>query len=359
MLFYYFLPISIFLVSLLLYLFKFPQKGIMFVNVLILIIFASIRAPSVGADLNNYENIFIDIAEHSWNEVPYMAKIHNVEVVFAYFNKLISVFTSNPQIYISIVATILYSAFGVFFLKYSKIPWLSICLFVLYGSYFHSYNIMRQYLATAILLCALDGLFEKKKVKFIFSVLLALCIHTSAICCLAGYVLFYIKPRRKHYIMLLSIILVLMLAGDNIVRWILSFTYKDYFWTLGKVSVDRGSMAFFQFFIYIIMALTIDIYSLKDGKNEIFLIFLGISAAFATLSTASRVFSRCMYYFDWSIVILIPNIVSSLSWKKTGVLKVYIYSLFILFFFIWLEFYMMTADADGIVPYSYFWGKIY
>ena len=358
MLFYYIFPISILVISFILYNIKISEKKIVILDVCILILFASIRANSVGSDLNNYENIFTDIFRHSWAEVPYMAKIHNVELMFAYFNKFVSLFTSNVQIYISFLAIIIYSAFGAFFIKYSKMPWLSMVLFVLYGTYFHTYNIMRQYLATVFFLCALDSLLEKKKLKYIISIILASCIHKSAICCLIGYVLFYIKPKRKHYIMLTSLILVLMLAGDKFVNWVLSFVYKDYFGTLGKASVDRGGMALFLFFTYVVMAIIVDLYSLKDGKNEIFLVILGISAAFASLSLTSRVVSRCLYYFDWIIAVLIPNVVGAISWKKTGIIKAFAYIIAILFFFIWLEYFMLSADADRIVPYNYFWKTI-
>ena len=86
----------------------------------------------------------------------------------------------------------------------SEIPELSIFLFFTLGYYFSSMNVVRQYVAVAILFWASKYIWEKKWKKFLFFIIVATGFHTSAI--IGGLFLLACSVRLnvKYYIGLIG-----------------------------------------------------------------------------------------------------------------------------------------------------------
>lgn len=103
------------------------------------------------------------------------------EIGFYLFNKFVALFTSDGQWLIALCSIITIGVcYGQLF-KQSKTYILSITLFYLSYNYFISLNNIRQSLASAILLVAIECLINGEKIKFVAWVLIASTIHRVSI----------------------------------------------------------------------------------------------------------------------------------------------------------------------------------
>lgn len=99
------------------------------------------------------------------------------EYGFYLLNKGITLFTDNGQWLIAICSVVTIGICYRQIFKQSKSYVLSISLFYLSFFYFISLNNVRQALASALLLIAIDKLIHGEKIKFIFWVLIASSLH--------------------------------------------------------------------------------------------------------------------------------------------------------------------------------------
>ena len=68
---------------------------------LLFTVFVMLRHESVGNDTTNYIMYFNTFKRMSWEDV---AK-YSLEIGFSYFNKIVSVFTDSPQVFLAVTAT--------------------------------------------------------------------------------------------------------------------------------------------------------------------------------------------------------------------------------------------------------------
>lgn len=99
------------------------------------------------------------------------------EIGFYLLNKFVTLFTSNGQWLIALCSIITIGICYDQIFKQSKTLIISIVLFYLSYNYFISLNNIRQSLASAILLVAMECLINGEKIKFVVWVLIASTIH--------------------------------------------------------------------------------------------------------------------------------------------------------------------------------------
>ena len=124
--------------------------------------------------------------DYFYTYIPQFNKIINgernyYEIGFYYFNKFIGIFTSNGHAVIIITSIIFIGIVYREIYRYSRQYWLSIILFYLSFVYFISLNNIRQSMASALLLIAIELLIQKKRIGFAFCVLIATSIHQIAV----------------------------------------------------------------------------------------------------------------------------------------------------------------------------------
>lgn len=159
--------------------------------VLTLSFFAGFRAYSVGRDTQSYVFIFQQII--NGNEITQ-------EIGFEYFSKVILWLTSNTTVLLFVYSLIIYGCiiFRLWDLRiYASFTCSTITFFSMY--YFESMNIMRQFVAMALIFYATKYIAERKYFRFSFMLLLATTFHTSALLGL-GYLateIFFWKSLNK------------------------------------------------------------------------------------------------------------------------------------------------------------------
>lgn len=173
------------------------------------IFLSGMRGTTVGADTIGYLRMFNRVGEVSWREIleAFVAVYFRGRVPlsssenFLYkdpgyliFQKFIHIFTNNGQMYLIIVAAIVFASLGYFIYKNSDDPAFS---YVLFSALFYSFYAItgtRQALATVLVVfIGFEFIKRKEKWKFIFTALIAFTLHKSALL----FVPFYFLAQKE------------------------------------------------------------------------------------------------------------------------------------------------------------------
>lgn len=164
---------------------------------------AGVRDETVGSDVLGYgRGTFLSsIKYHSLSD--FIAKT-DLENGYCAINYIVSRFTDNPHWFYFIIALLMniFVFWGVYRYKKAHSNFrIALAMFVYYTVFYNqSLNILRQSLAIAIILFAVNFMFEKKYVKYIILCFCAMLFHTSAIICvcfLPIYILISKYPNMK------------------------------------------------------------------------------------------------------------------------------------------------------------------
>ena len=111
----------------------------------LMILVASLRAPSVGIDLaGHYAKRFEQIAFYSWKDIPKFSAFSTYEIGYCYYCKILSMINSNVQFYIFVTSLIVYGTMGYLIYKKSSDVILSTMLVIFSCQYYMYMNIIRQ-----------------------------------------------------------------------------------------------------------------------------------------------------------------------------------------------------------------------
>ncbi len=181
--------------------------------------------------------------------------ISNLEIGYKLLNKLILIFSEN-FIWIFVITScfIIFLIFNSIY-KNSKNPMLSISIFFLGGYFFQSLNMIRQYMAFAIIINNYYLIFEKKYLKFSLSVFISSLFHSSAWIYL---ILIFLNKKEVltfKIVLFFSIIIIIFkkLLLSFFIK-ILSFSkFSVYFDTSFNISKLRLTLLVSNIFIYLVM----------------------------------------------------------------------------------------------------------
>lgn len=221
------------------------SKILLILLIVTLSLFSGLRNIDVGIDTLNYYNIINNIKNGVYSP--------NVEYGFIVYSKIILTIFDNPTYVFLITALIINSCIITrFYLSGSKKTFPIACIWYYTFLFPQSCNIMRQYLAAAIVFLFTIFLERKSYRIFIIAVLAATTIHLSAIISLLLIpinILFSrdFKRREKK-----KLAIVLLLAIPIIAIYV-SFSvehYKSYLLSsannkIGVLNIIRLAIAFF------------------------------------------------------------------------------------------------------------------
>lgn len=98
----------------------------------LMILVASLRAPSVGIDLaGHYAKRFEQIVFYSWKDIPKFSAFSTYEIGYCYYCKFLSMINPNVQFYIFVTSLIVYGTMGYLIYKKSSDVILSTMLVIL------------------------------------------------------------------------------------------------------------------------------------------------------------------------------------------------------------------------------------
>ncbi|MCI8344425.1 MAG: EpsG family protein [Clostridia bacterium] len=237
--------------------------------------------------------------------------VEHLEIGFKLMVRCIANIFKEPQSLFIITTLIIIPIIMYIIFKESKKPILSIFIFFTGCYFFYSLNIVRQYLAIALILVAYKYILDNSYKKFAIMLVLAFSIHYSSIVCIIAVLL------RKKIIMkpifltiLITLILIFSTQFGNILNFVLSRTYYNVYINNTCNFSDLNKSAFIlNGVIYILMYMAYK-YKLKDEKKIIFYLNIqGISLLCIAMGSIMSLFMRISFFFSILQIISVPYIV--------------------------------------------------
>ncbi len=253
----------------------------------------------------------VDYMSYSWmyDAIKNGEPIH-AESGFRFLNELMLWYTSNSQaIFIATsFITIGFIFYGIF--KYSPNPSLSIFLLVSMGYLFSSFNILRQYVAIALIFASLKLIKENKFIPFVLVVLLGMTFHKTAIILLPLFFLVRLRLKQSYLIMitlicacfiplrgvltnLLTRVFYPQYAGTSLIKPLEPFEFIYYLCILGIL-------------VLLCMAYKNDFF--KDTMNLILFNCVFYSLILYTCFSFVPEINRIAVYIELFVIILIPRL---------------------------------------------------
>lgn len=349
----------------------------------LMILVASLRAPSVGIDLaGHYAKRFEQIAFYSWKDIPKFSAFSTYEIGYCYYCKILSMINSNVQFYIFVTSLIVYGTMGYLIYKKSSDVILSTMLVIFSCQYYMYMNIIRQALAVSVVLIGYTFLDKSKRsisdyIKFTLFVLVASTFHDSAILCLVMIVFDKMQFKRRDILLSGVITMICYVVYSKLFVFVAKLISNDngsYVSYMEKTGENVGNINL-QSIISLILtsgAFFIGAYVLiwknrrhiknMDSKevyvltrNESFLLYMGLLATICRLLIFKmNIINRFSYYFVPFIVLLYPYAINQITYvPNRKIIRTAVYLAYGIYF-IWMT-VSFVEKFYGAVPYVPFW----
>jgi hypothetical protein len=274
-----------------------------------LFLFAALRAPSVGIDVQRYFFSYAIDASWSYAEILTASTSYTQsrEPVFHLFLRTLSFISDDPQLMLVVIGAMVAIGFS-YFAYHQKGNILFIYLLFI-GLRIFSFTLsgLRQATAMSLIFVAAILLLQNKTIRYVVFTCIAGLFHTSAFVFLLAYPIY--KTKRTDLVLIACglFVTISILSGNSIFVWItqlLGGQYLNYAIRALNSQYNVGS----TFIIYLLLyVLSIFQYRRLRGNDENFeaefrLISVGI--AFSTIGQGFANMFRIAYYF---IIYLFPH----------------------------------------------------
>ena len=336
-------------------LFRNKKNKIGFMDILVLIILVVVAAIryDVGIDYLSYYKYYnsVYMMYFSFQEGIELTKLPFLIYSICYIGRNL---WENPYGFFWITSLFIYPVIFFCIVKRSEKPALSFLLFCLMGFLGSSVNIVKQWLATAVIFYGLKYVQLNKWVIFALLVLFAIGFHQMSIVFALLIILakLFIQPNKKWYMIMIVIgiaLILLFLLLPIVVKYIpiinntrfLSYFQDD---VSGYSSTIYAKIAMFGYcfcyliLIYIIIRNSKELIE-KNSDNKLYINMLLISIPFMILALRKRFSSRIAMFLDLPVIYLLPLIPSFAKTKKgKNAITLIISAVVILFFVIYTVF---------------------
>lgn len=303
----------------------FQKKICLFLIILILVLISGLRVdPTLYSDEWNYRNFFNDFTKISFESMDLgLTK----EPGFTLLNFFIAKLTHNSQMLIFICALFTNLSFILFLNKYSKQFTFSLFLYIAGGSFFSSMNIIRQYLAMAIILFGFQHILNNDLKRFSIFVFIAFLFHKSAILGFFFYYLINSSIIKNHKIISFILVTIILLGFNSILSLFANSGYGNYVESYGDSGYGVGIIRVLFWEIIYVMILYFKRYDTGYIENK-FLNSIFISLSILLISMRYVFIARLDYLNSCSLT-QIPEI--SCYFKQKRLVKCTIYFLFFIY----------------------------
>lgn len=316
----------------------------------ILICICGLRSVKIGLDTPQYYFLFRDASKFQ-NLFDFISHIKKDRehpewgyIVYEWCLSLIGNY--NSFLFVTAIITILPLMWLIY--KYSKIPWLSIALFILFGYFTFYMSTLRQAIALAFCFFAFHYSLQNKLLKYLFCLFLAFLFHQTAIVFFPIYWIKKIPLNRKVLFATIILIVSSFVIRNYIYLLFLSVSRTDY--------TEHIAAGGFRMYITMLLVIGIGFISMKEIKaNELNkkLFYMMIVCAFLwpILSIGSPALYRLYYYYHIFIILFSANLAMSIKLKLRR-------NIVILFFVLIGSAYFITQVVYGelnVYPYNFNW----
>lgn len=331
---------------------QFDARAYLFLSCIEIILLSGLRGYTVGADTV----VYLDALRHYktlplW-EIPLAPLVYPFDFEVGYFalTKLCAFLGMNESVFLLVIAIATYIPVYKTIKIRSTIPYLSILCYFAFGMFSYSLGVFRQMIAISILLCGWRYIRERKPVKYLIVVGIAMTFHLTAVIALFLYVLYHIKWKNV-IVFVLPAELVLLVSGRPLVILATKIFPQYTHYLGGKYDLQGGS---YLMLLLLNVVLLVCIILEKKGKfsDDVTMCALILSVLFQAVGYSMALFGRIVPYFSIYLIFAIPNIVYGMGkhWRKpVGILII-----MVLFS---LTYWLMNGN-QYVTPYYLFFQDI-
>lgn len=312
------------------------NKIFLFITFLELFFVSGCRNWNIGNDTISYVHTFI--ASFSQIDLSYS----HMEKGFLLFNKILSLFTENPQSILIVTSFCILSVIFCFIYKYSKFVFLSTLIFVIL-EFSGTLNIVRQEMSLIIILLGFVFVVERKILYFLIFCILAATFHKVAILALLLYFIYPLNIKMKNiFVILISAIFVFIFIAP-IIEEVINVTgrYQSYVGNIlmgEELKIASIVKTLISFLIFLFCFVSYFFIYKKNDNHNMFVIrpqFLLLSSMIALcihfISIRGTVLERTAIYFSFFNIIAIPSFVNCYPKSIKLILSLFIIGLFVLY----------------------------
>lgn len=315
----------------------------------LLTILVMFRHESVGNDTRNYIYIFEKFSNMPWSEVGK----DSLELGFSYFNKFVSLFTDNYQVFFAVTAVITSAMIYPTYKRLCVDSALTIVILCTMANFVMMFSGIRQMLAIGIGFIAYEFTRKKKLIPFIICVVVAMLFHTSAFMLLFMYPLFHARITKKWLLVVVPVLGVIFVFNKEIFSFlnliISRITRFD-----GEITSTGSFTMLLLFIIFTVFAFLVPDETKLDKETIALRNFLLLTLVIQMFAPLHNLAMRMNYYYSIFIPLLLPKIVESRSsaWSQVAVFGRHVMVVFFLIYF------FINANGGGnlnVFPYHFFW----
>ncbi len=330
------------------------KKRLVFIIALQMFLILSLRADTLGVDLDNYKQFYEFYQTLSFGEIMRGFRLiggstHDLGVESGYvlLNWVVGRLGFSFHSFLVFYAAIVVGSVSLFIYRYCENAALGFATFISLGAFVSFFGILRQSLALAIFLLAIPALERRKPIRFFLIVIIAGLFHQSLFIAAVLYFVVKLKANKALYVIFvvasLTLTLITPVLYNNVVFPIIVklgryYYLNDFEWN-NMFAVMMVLAVFFMFFF-------------KNREREDnsmqcgFLMSLPLQALAFYLPIFSRLSGAVFFNF---VCVLLPNTLSRIENRNQR------FQANTVAYIGLLAFYLYTMIDSVLVPYVPFW----
>lgn len=294
---------------------SYNQKKLYVVLVCIeMIAFAGLRATDLGADTTTYLDALRYYSALPRGEILSAPLVPPFDFEIGYFwlTKLCAWLSVSETGFLILIAALTYVPVCWFILQYSENPLIGILVYFAFGHFTYSLGIFRQMIAISITLVGVKYILERKLVKYVLIIALAMTFHTTAIIMLPLYWCYRLKLENKLLLIFVAEAICFVCARSLVLFAVKLFPqYSGY---VASQYDTQGGGYLMLGLSNLVLAVGCMIENRKENRDNIVLRMSVNSAVIAVflliIGQSMGIFGRVTKYYSVFWVILIPSLMN-------------------------------------------------
>lgn len=278
-----------------------------------MIVMASIRNLTVGADTIAYADYFTTIAQNDFAFFLSPNNRYRTEIGYSLINFVVSRFSQDPYVFMSVVAALTIGLRAVAIYQQSSSVWVSIYVFVSFGFFGYAMCTLRQEIAISVFLFAIPYLQNKKPIPYFLLVLLAGTFHKSLWLMLPLYFIAHIPLNWKSVTVYSAGTLFAMIFSEPILTFITKYVFTTYqigtYFTKGR----DFNTAFIPLVLFIVIMLLRKRLLARNPKNIVLMNFCAYASFLFLITIKHFIFQRVALIILPAALFIIPEILNSMT----------------------------------------------
>ena len=292
-----------------------------FIVASILVFFSGFRGD-FSTDYSTYTWLYYNIGEQSFKDVILNRNNTHSELLFRILNKFLHSLGANEVVLFFVLSLIIVTLVMKAIIETSESVWFSSLMFVTTGLYFLSFNQVRVVLAGSLVFWGMRFLYSKKIKEYVFVVLLASLLHTSALIMLLFILIDVIKMSKKLQMIYVFLILIICFWVLLNIRETLQIVTNIIYTAYGKedsygmhegLAITSIVIPIFLGIVVLFLRKKIDY---QNRKDKIWVLGFVIYFILSVGALKVIMLQWVVVYFQFYTFLLIPELLSRCTYKR-------------------------------------------